>query len=160
MKYRSLLDVRSSGIESLVTGWLVPDVSGQRVGLIFESYVQWRIIQPLMMGPPRCPEISGSSDKKQYRRRQETWTAKKSKSNYTQVSRVFDNKMLNRMGPWQEWLDWENCTEKNFVICTPQQIFWWQNLGRRDIWGHVARMGKNTKAFEEFWSENLMGRNY
>jgi hypothetical protein len=26
--------------------------------------------------------------------------------------------------------------------------------------GHVARMGENIKAFEEFWSENLMERHY
>lgn len=46
------------------------------------------------------------------------------------------------------------------MIRTPRQIFRWQNLGRRDIWGHVARMGENTKAPEEFWSQNLMERNH
>jgi len=32
--------------------------------------------------------------------------------------------------------------------------------GQTDIWGHVVRMGENTKAFEELRSENLMERNY
>lgn len=36
MKYKSLVDFHSSGIESLVNGWLMPDVSG-RVGFIFKS---------------------------------------------------------------------------------------------------------------------------
>jgi len=37
MKYKSLIDLRSSGIQRLVNGWWVPDISGQRVGLIFKS---------------------------------------------------------------------------------------------------------------------------
>jgi hypothetical protein len=155
-------DLHSSGILRLVIGWLEADISGESGGLIFKSRMSSRrIIQPLMMGPPHCPETLGSSDKTQYRRRQETWPATQRMANYAQVTIVFANRMLTIMGPRQESLeDWENCSVRNFMICTPHQTFLWQNLGRRDIWGHVARMDENTKAFEEFWSENLMERNH
>jgi hypothetical protein len=37
-----------------------------------------------------------------------------------------------------------HCIMRSFIICTI----------------HVARVGKNEKCVQDFWSENLKGRNY